>query len=640
MSFKEEIESRLQKLKVITNNFDSILTEQDSNSLNEKCVDVFKNLFYFASNCIVTGKHFFESVDFENKKPFEEIKESILNYFNEIEQILDTKNEESLKSKSQNGDGHTPETMPKTELFLRVSTSFSNLYMAIQLIVQNQEHLIKCAQHYKNSEVNQNNDLDELINSDFIPKNLPQVYRNHIDFYVRIVIKQSLLEMVYRCENNIFEELIKIHFFLKNKNKIIDYKINQEIIELFTIKNSYLIWKIINVDSLGSIDYKPLSAAIKPEEYYIKNDDFIELKNSISWFKGLKTENKNFEIDQIYNKGILEYKSEKSFSSNEYLYAARYFFMENDIPSLEILIKKLSIKTDKLREANSKNFSLVPLNLLIEYVKGFAIECALKNVELRSNLLAFYNELFVKIKDGYNNSRHYLFQPYIIFINSLYDTIKEKIKTSSIIDHSEIINLENLLYKSINYVIQFQDKLNKGSFSRFRSDESSCCFEYTSKINNEHKKHSLFILSGAESPFRVKHFNETVEDLKMKMSIIKSITEINQIINIEKEEIKVLRQQNEKNDRRHIEILGIFSAIILAISASTQLFSNVRRIEDGIILITSVFFILFLFFFMLFLITRENQIREIFKSLAFKILIATLILTACVLFYMMQNWLY
>lgn len=119
--------------------------------------------------------------------------------------------------------------------------------------------------------------------------------------------------------------------------------------------------------------------------------------------------------------------------------------------------------------------------------------------------------------------------------------------------------------------------------------------------------HSVFLSSSFVLPLNYEKIQRELKELTSKLEKYKILLEVHLNLQFEKSAIKDLRENIEKNDRRSIEILGIFAAVVLFTSSSVQIFSiNGVTFRDALKFMLCYSYSLTLFIFLIWLITREN----------------------------------
>ena len=165
------------------------------------------------------------------------------------------------------------------------------------------------------------------------------------------------------------------------------------------------------------------------------------------------------------------------------------------------------------------------------------------------------------------------------------------------------------------------------NFLAFQLPSEECKIKYK---NNE-TEYSFFLSSSFVLPLNYEKILGELKEFSRKLEKYKTLFEVHENLKAEKSSIKELRENIEKSDRRSIEILGIFAAVVLFTSSSVQIFSiKDIHFKDALKFMLCFSYSLTLFISLIWLITRENiksvtTIHKIFfLSLAFVALISLL----------------
>jgi hypothetical protein len=118
---------------------------------------------------------------------------------------------------------------------------------------------------------------------------------------------------------------------------------------------------------------------------------------------------------------------------------------------------------------------------------------------------------------------------------------------------------------------------------------------------------NLFLSSSFVLPINFEKVQLELNELKRKEGKYLTLIEVQENLEGQKKTIIKLRESVDKADRRSIEILGIFSAIVLFASGSIQIFSIENlTMSDALKFMLAFSYSLVLFIFLIWVITREN----------------------------------
>ena len=187
-----------------------------------------------------------------------------------------------------------------------------------------------------------------------------------------------------------------------------------------------------------------------------------------------------------------------------------------------------------------------------------------------------------------------------------------------------IIKLEVSLRDSYENYEWCKDK----NFLSFQLPANECKIKYA--------EYNIFLSSSFVLPINYEKILRELTELSRKLEKYKTLFEVHENLKSEKTIIKELRENIEKNDRRSIEILGIFAAIVLFTSSSVQIFS-IKGVDfkQALKFMLCYSYSLTLFIFLIWLITREN-IKSV--TTIHKIFFFALAITAVISLLYTLNW--
>lgn len=95
--------------------------------------------------------------------------------------------------------------------------------------------------------------------------------------------------------------------------------------------------------------------------------------------------------------------------------------------------------------------------------------------------------------------------------------------------------------------------------------------------------YSLFLASSFILPVNYEEIKRELNEIRRKLDKFNTLLEVHENLKNEKSIIKDIRAGIEKNDKRSIEILSIFSAIVLYASGSIQIFSKIDSLNQALL---------------------------------------------------------
>lgn len=169
------------------------------------------------------------------------------------------------------------------------------------------------------------------------------------------------------------------------------------------------------------------------------------------------------------------------------------------------------------------------------------------------------------------------------------------------------------------------------NFMAFQLPKQECSFFH------EELGFDLFLSSSFVLPINYVKLEIEIKEFTRKLSKYTTLYEMHLHLKKEKEKITELKTDVEKAERNSIQILGIFSAIVLFSSANIQIFSIEGMTPDYAIKFMLAFgYALVLFIFLIWLISRDNirKLTWIHKTFFFALAAVTII----ALSFVTSNW--
>lgn len=391
----------------------------------------------------------------------------------------------------------------------------------------------------------------------------------------------------------------------------------EALIEAIRIKTSFLIYKISKRIDVESISYKI--------ENELEKINIEEGSSNLSeWKRFIKTHYKEDE-----NAKALQRKHLQTLNDNP---PELYLF--RDLHSLVKIYKDDFRSQEHLNEVFSKidkeKYSLEHDKHAIRVLKSYIFNNNISlNLEKNSNNFTylFFNKIYEEIRSFQhtNNSQNYhpwykLSLELIKYIdNASKKSLDESIKIDSSINEIERINSEytksiELLRKTVLKLKETSTRCAETCYQIFQSPFDECVSTFQFKLESIGTI-NLFFKSSYIIPIDYSKIEEDVNEIDIDFNRVKSFSKTYTFLadmiskiqesNKELENNKHLFKQQE---RRSIEVLGIFSAIALFSIGSIQIFKDNAQVSfNNILLFLLAFgFGLSLFIYLIWIITREN----------------------------------
>ncbi|WP_288882574.1 hypothetical protein [Pedobacter panaciterrae] len=118
-----------------------------------------------------------------------------------------------------------------------------------------------------------------------------------------------------------------------------------------------------------------------------------------------------------------------------------------------------------------------------------------------------------------------------------------------------------------------------------------------------------FIASSFVLPMDYKFWFKIVETLRADLVKFKALRDLRISLKEDIKEIYDVKNKLAESDKRHIEILSIFSAIVLFVSNEVQLFTHLKSVTDAVIFTLFFAYALGLFVMLIWFVTRPSSVN-------------------------------
>jgi hypothetical protein len=339
--------------------------------------------------------------------------------------------------------------------------------------------------------------------------------------------------------------------------------------------------------------------------------------------------NHNFKRKKWINNVYIKRENNEELNFKEFHTAIKeYKDGTKNSSQIENLAKEFKHLKDQRLSSVKNQFDkkawLITYNYIINNCFSFLIE---QNHLDDSKIIERYGE----IKNIQQETRIFNYFPCVKYAYFLISKIELLFKAEEInsINIAKYINLyENAIKDSFQNYEWCKDR----NFLAFQlpQDESKIFFNF------ENNEYSFFLSSSFVLPINYEKILVELKEFNRKLEKYKTLYEVHENLKNEKRIINQLKVDIEKNDKRSIEILGIFSAVVLFTSSSVQIFSiEDVQFKDALKFMLCFSYSLTLFIFLIWLITREN-IKSV--TTIHKIFFYALTFVAIVSLLFVLNW--
>lgn len=245
------------------------------------------------------------------------------------------------------------------------------------------------------------------------------------------------------------------------------------------------------------------------------------------------------------------------------------------------------------------------------------------SIQLESNLvnLAEAEKSLSEIKHLQQETRIRNYFPYFK-ICAFIDDLLQKTFKNSIDDYSEVSSIINKMELYLKEAFVNYEWCKDRNFMAFQLPKKECCIEHPElKVN-------IFLSSSFVLPLNYDKIELDLKEFKRRVDNYKTICEVHLNLKKEKDIILKLKSDMELSERKSIEILGIFSAIVLFTSGSIQIFSiDGMTVKDGLRFMLIFSYSIVLFVFLIWLISRDNlkNLTIIHKAFSVVLFVITII---------------
>lgn len=141
-------------------------------------------------------------------------------------------------------------------------------------------------------------------------------------------------------------------------------------------------------------------------------------------------------------------------------------------------------------------------------------------------------------------------------------------------------------------------------FQPFMSQKEDCVIDIP--VNGEEDTKGLYISSGYILPLNYQELQKKVDTIERSIQTYITHLELYRNIFKEKEEINEIKKDVIKHERKQIEILGIFAALVIFASSTIEIFKGIKGFDQAAKFSLIFSYSLVCFVIMIWMISREN----------------------------------
>ncbi|WP_407931499.1 hypothetical protein, partial [Ignavibacterium album] len=273
----------------------------------------------------------------------------------------------------------------------------------------------------------------------------------------------------------------------------------------------------------------------------------------------------------------------------------------SNLEQVKNLIREFeNLYKDSLRDANN-DFDLRAYQTAYNYMLNNQLSLMLNQNNRYEDILNFIN----KISQVQNETKIKNFFPYLRFSTYLKRSIEEEYR-------KDTPNLEIL--RSLTQ--KFEETLQK-AFENFNWCKERHFLAYQAPYEEsltyfhtkEGKEIKLFLASSFVLPINYEKVINEIQELEKEKNKLKTLLDVTENIINQKRELFEIRTRIEQTDRRQIEILSIFAAVVMFVSGSIQIFSKVNTPTSAIHFMLIFAYSLSIFVLLIWMITRTSSLK-------------------------------
>lgn len=301
------------------------------------------------------------------------------------------------------------------------------------------------------------------------------------------------------------------------------------------------------------------------------------------------------EINTIHEKKLMS----KSLNCIDYHKLTKFYKDKNkNYTQVSNLLKEFIDKfKQELDSEKLSKFDKRALQIILNYLHNnkFSIYLEQENLDLNKVEKVLSKITHLQLETGIKN-----YFPYLKTCNFIANLLENIFKKELKIDDYDKVS--NLIGK-LNYYL-------KEAYNGFEwcKDRNFMAFQLPKKESYlQELDHPVFLNSTFVLPINFEKTEIELKELSRTLGKFNTLLEVHQNMKIEKEIILNLKLDVEKSERKSIEILGVFSAIVLFTSGSLQIFSiDGMTTKDGLKFMLVFSYSIVLFVFLIWLISRDS----------------------------------
>jgi hypothetical protein len=276
-----------------------------------------------------------------------------------------------------------------------------------------------------------------------------------------------------------------------------------------------------------------------------------------------------------------------------------YKDVDKDIPKLIALKTKYDSWYAQVTRGVLSNYDRRALDIDFCYIENnlFSLELEQKKINLENWEAKL--QAYTSRATNLNNSN--FFPYYKIVTEFLGPEIEKQFNLNTEKGLSTVKVLLSKYEENLNLLILNTGICEETDYLAFQADYDTAVTEITDSQGHTHK---CFISSAFVLPLDYMKFKEELEAYKTALAKYNTMYDIQKLLQDDHKELKVVKEEIAKTDKRHIEILSIFAALVMFVSNEIQIFSKIPDMRDAVAYTLFFAYGLGLFVLMIWFITR------------------------------------
>jgi hypothetical protein len=409
----------------------------------------------------------------------------------------------------------------------------------------------------------------------------------------KLNIQVALIDHSLSFDNNTFRKLIMYRNALSNIAGV------GSVSDILKIKCNYLISKLAHrFDSEKTTKY---AIDFQYHSFNIANPD--ELKYYEHVIRGHYDDNLTDKFKSRYKAALTKFETTPNqLTFDDYHALIKYF---KDIkPSLKN-IRALRVLYENFYNSSSSvsDFDKKTREITYCYLENnvLSLELAEKQFTIDN-----WEDNFAKYTDKADTLKNSNFFPYFKIIDQFLKLeINSQFKLDEI-NYDRVNNLINAFETNLHKLSENLSICENFNYLAFQLDYSGCKTNI-SDVNGINW--DCFIASSFVLPMDYRFWRKTVEALSSELLKFKALRDLRVSLKKDITEIYDVKNKLAESDKRHIEILSIFSAIVLFVSNEVQLFSHLESVADAVLFTLFFAYALGLFVILIWFVTRPSSVN-------------------------------